>query len=164
MAENTTTPEVKKVKKNDLNAMSDHDLLVELVKSQQKTETKTNILALILMIFVLLITLALCIIIPKVVFMIDSVNNTIIQFDQAVSDFSGGVTEIETALSEAQGSLDGIDEMVGNVNKIVVENTDNASNAIENLSSVDIDTLNQSIKSLHDIVEPLANFFNKLPH
>ena len=162
MAENTT--EVRKTKKNDLSGLNDHDLLVELVKSQKKTETKTNILALILMIFVLLITLALCIIIPKVVFMIDNVNNTIVQVDQAVTDFSDGVVQIETALGEAQGSLDGIDEMVGNVNKIVVENTENASNAITNISNVDIDTLNQSIKNLHDIVEPLANFFNKLPH
>ena len=165
MAENTTpAPEVKKVKKNDLTAMSDHDLLVELVKSQRKTETKTNILALILMIFVLIVTLGLCIIIPKVVLTVDNINNTIVGIDQAVQDFSGGISDIQVALGDAQGSIDGIDEMVGNVNKLVVENTENASTAIDNLSKVDYDTLNKSIKDLYDIVEPLAQFFNKLPH
>jgi len=163
MAENTTA-EVKKVKKNDLESMTDHELMVELVRSQKKTETKTNILALILMIFVLVVTLGLCIVIPKVVLTVDNINNTIVGIDQAVKDFSGGISDIQTALGDAQGSIDGIDEMVGNVNKLVVENTESASSAIDNISNVDYDTLNKSIKDLYDIVEPLANFFNKFPH
>ncbi len=37
---------------------------------------------------------------------------------------------------------------------------DNADIAIRNISNININQLNQSIQELHDVLEPLANFFN----
>lgn len=64
----------------------------------------------------------------------------------SVQSFADTGTETISQIKEATTGLDTI--------------LDEAEGAIQNISSINIDQLNQSIKELHDVLEPLANFFN----
>ena len=52
-----------------------------------------------------------------------------------------------------------VDDMIANVDKVVVENTDAVNEVLGNFNSVDFNELNSAIKDLGDVVEPLAKFF-----
>ena len=53
-------------------------------------------------------------------------------------------------------------ETVRNINNLTLNATGDLSKAMEKLNSIDLETLNESIQNLHDIIEPLAKMFNVL--
>lgn len=48
---------------------------------------------------------------------------------------------------------------VKNINSLTVQATDDLSNAMDRLNSIDFETLNKAINNLNDTVEPLARLF-----
>lgn len=66
----------------------------------------------------------------------------------SVQMFADVGTETLNQIKDATSGLDSI--------------LDNANDAIRNISSINIDQLNQSIQELHDVLQPLANFFSFL--
>ena len=93
--------------------------------------------------------LVLVILVPKAVTTLREVDRT--------------VKEVNTLALEAQESLDGIDVMVGNVDKMVVENTDAVTTALNQINQVDYQKLNEAISSLNATVTPLAEMMKALP-
>ena len=59
--------------------------------------------------------------------------------------------ELTTELNEAQ-----LGETVKNINNLTLNATGDLSKAMEKLNKIDLETLNNSIQSLYDIIEPLA--------
>ena len=53
-------------------------------------------------------------------------------------------------------------ETVKNINNLTLNATGDLSKAMDKLNSIDLDTLNDSIQDLHNIIEPLAKMFNIL--
>ena len=66
----------------------------------------------------------------------------------------------DLSLQMKQADLEGT---VTNINKLTVQATDDLSNAMDRLNSIDFDTLNKAIKNLNDTVEPLARLFASIP-
>lgn len=83
------------------------------------------------------------------------------------------IPKIDTLLKDAQASVTNINKitdeiadtdiakMVGNVNQLVETSQDGVANAIGKMDEINIDQLNRAIKDLTDVIDPLANFFNK---
>lgn len=68
------------------------------------------------------------------------------------------MTNLETVTTElAQADLAG---MVANVDTLVTSSQEGLQQALEKINTMDIDALNQAIKTLSDVIQPLANFFN----
>ncbi len=65
---------------------------------------------------------------------------------QTVADLS------EKTLGQVYTATDGLDGILAN-----------AKTAVENLSSIDIQKLNEGIQALNDVLEPVAKFFNIIP-
>ncbi len=53
-------------------------------------------------------------------------------------------------------------DTVKNINNLTLNATSDLSRAMDKLNSIDLDTLNDSIQDLHNIIEPLAKMFNIL--
>ena len=67
------------------------------------------------------------------------------------------MTNLETVTAElAQADLAG---MVGNVDSLVTSSQAGLEEALEKINTMDIDALNKAIKTLSDVVDPLAKFF-----
>lgn len=64
------------------------------------------------------------------------------------------VITAELSESDLQGMISDVDSLVSTSEKGIQD-------AVGTLNSIDIDTLNKAIKDLSDVVEPLANFFNR---
>ena len=75
-----------------------------------------------------------------------------------------GLDGLGDVLAHMGSSLDGMDTLTENANKMVTDNTDAVAEALAKLGGIDFETLNQAIRDLADVVEPLArltNFFNR---
>ena len=54
------------------------------------------------------------------------------------------------------------EELIGNANAMVTENTDAVNDTIQKLSEVDFDSLNAAIHDLEDAIRPVAELARKL--
>lgn len=78
------------------------------------------------------------------------------------------LANIDRVTSEAMESIQDIDVMVAemtdassNLNKLVSDNADTLTQAVNDLAGIDFDGLNAAIKDLQDTVAPFAAFFRK---
>jgi len=132
-----------------LEHMDTRELLIELVRTQRRDTFLEHVTAIINLVFLAVMILVLVILVPKAVTTLREVDRT--------------VKEVNTLALEAQESLDGIDVMVGNVDKMVVENTDAVTTALNQINQVDYQKLNEAISSLNATVTPLAEMMKALP-
>lgn len=140
--------------KKGLLALSDRELLIELVKEQKKASRRSLISAIALVAICLIFAGAILIIVPKIV---STLNNAY----KAIDSVQTVVANADKAITSVEQSLTGIDEMVKNVDKVVVDNSEAVTKTVEKVSNIDIAALNKSIKDLADIIEPLAKFFRR---
>lgn len=134
---------------NKLQEMNDHELLLELVKSQKEDSRGQKITAMATVAMFAAVLIALVILVPKVIVTLNSIQDMVKQTQVAVE-------QTQTFVQSANESLNGIDEMIANVDTLVTENTQNVADAMENFNSVDFERLNQAIDDLASIIEPLA--------
>jgi len=137
-----------------LSDMSERELLIELIKEQRKASKRSLITAVSLVAICLIFGAAVLVIVPKVT---ATLNNAY----QAIDNIEAVVANADKAIGSVEQSLSGIDKMVKNVDKVVVDNTDSVSKTVDRMSSIDITSLNKSIKDLSDIIEPLAKLFRR---
>ena len=139
-------------KKHGLEAMDDHELLLDLAREQRRTSRYTKMIGASCIGICAAVCISLAIVVPQVLKTLSNVNKTV------TSAYT--VAENASAMIEsAQESLDGIDTMIENVDTVVVENTQSVTEALNKINEVDFETLNKSIQDLHSVVEPLAQMF-----
>lgn len=61
-------------------------------------------------------------------------------------------------IGHMESSLQEIDTLVAGANRVVSDNADAVSSAIEKMGEVDVNTLNEAIQDLSEVVKPLADF------
>ncbi len=133
-----------------LKEMNDHDLLLELVKSQKEDAMGQKITAIATVSMFAVITIALMIVVPKAVITLNKVQDMIVTTKTAVE-------QTQTLVQSANSSLAGIDEMIANVDQLVTSNNESLNEAMGNFNNVDFEGLNNAIRDLESVVEPLAN-------
>ena len=86
----------------------------------------------------------------------------------AISVATGTIEHIDTIVTEADKTLDDVNAMVGeittaskNINKIVDENGQDITDAVDKMSSIDFEGLNDAINDLKNTVGPMASFFGR---
>ena len=66
----------------------------------------------------------------------------------------------ELANADLTGMVENIDALVSNVDDLVNTSQTGVEQAIQKINAVNFDTLNEAIKDLSDVIEPIAKFFN----
>ncbi len=132
--------------------MTDHDLLVEMLKAQEKDARRGLLAAVSGFTIAAVFAIAFAILIP---FAINSLNN----IDSALKDCTVMVENAQVTIEQAQTTLSGIDTMTSNVNSVVVDNTESVNSALTEINKIDIAKLNQAIDDLANVVGPLAKLF-----
>ena len=98
----------------------------------------------------LVICVAAVLLVPRAVRILDHAEETLSTIDSTAATADAALASANTAADSAA--------------KLVADNADAVSEAMEKFNSVDFDALNKAINDLADIVEPLArvsNFFNR---
>ena len=86
-------------------------------------------------------------VVPKVVTVIENVNNIATSASESLRD----IDEMVADMSEASA----------NINKLVNDNAEPLSQAVTNMSNVDFEGLNKAIADLQTTVGPMASFFGR---
>lgn len=80
------------------------------------------------------------------------------QAEQALTDMQATLTNLEIITDQlAEADLG---TMANNVDTLVTTSQTGVEEALKKLNGIDFDTLNEAIRNLADVVEPLAKFFN----
>lgn len=126
---------------------------LELLRSQTKWIKIQTILVSSLM---LVLALAVIVLIAKV-------NTTLGNANEAIGEITKLSTELNGVLEETK-----LAEILGNANDLIVQSGDsltaalvNVDEALNKVEQIDIDSLNEAIKDLQSVVEPLAKLFGK---
>lgn len=129
-----------------LEAMTDHDLLVELVRQQRKSSRHGTFLVLLMVVIAAVTVAAALILVPKA-------NRTQAEAEQLILNAQESLKEVDVMIGS-------IEDLSVNANTLVADNADAVTDAMEKIKNIDFDSLNASIKDLSEILEPLAKFFN----
>lgn len=85
-----------------------------------------------------------------------------------VPQISETLTQVNEATDQVETTIEGINSMTAelrdasiNVNKLLGENSETMAEAVQKLSDVDYEGLNQAIKDLQSAVGPLASFLGR---
>ena len=82
------------------------------------------------------------------------------QVSAAVENADQAISQVTQTLTEADKALLGIQSMFDE-DGLMNQTGDALAQAMEKVDSMDIESLNKAIRDLGDVVEPLADFFNK---
>ena len=143
------------------NSNNTDELLQEILKYQKKNARLTRISAIAVLVLACVFAVTLALLIPKAIKLVDGAMGSLAQVDELIDD-TGVVmqnlndisVEVNTVISDAQVLID-------NSNTMVEDNTDAITETVQKMNQVDFEALNKAINDLSDVVEPLANFFNK---
>lgn len=81
------------------------------------------------------------------------------QVKNTVSKVNALADRAETTIDDAEAMIESVTETSNNANEIIINNSENFADSIENLSNLDFDGLNQAISDLQDAVGPFAKLF-----
>lgn len=117
--------------------------------------------------FVVILILA-CTLVPQVKDILSQADGLISQGDEIVLQATGVMEQMETVLTNLEDTTRQLAEvdlesMVTDVDTLVLTGQDSLEKTMEKLDTIDLKTLNQAIKNLSDVIEPLAKFFNLFP-
>ena len=131
---------------------SDHDLQSEILKYEKKAARRTMMVAVALFVIAGIFLVAAIIIVPQVVKTLESVQTTLEQTTELVG-------KAETTLDNLDNSLNGMNDMIADVDTVLTDNTDAMEEAITKISNIDVDSLNQSIDDLNKVVSAMGRLF-----
>lgn len=132
--------------------MDQNQEMLELLRRIEKSNRQkviTNVLVCLFMLAAAASCIAICVMLGQ---LIPQVNQTIGQMQTALN-----------SLEETSNHLRGLnlDTMVSNVNALSVYAQQSLQQTMDNLNTIDFETLNKAISDLAQVIEPLANFVAK---
>ena len=132
--------------REQLESMTEHELLVELVRQQDETARRGKI-------FVALMAVVAAVALISALILIPNMSRTQAEAEQLILN-------AKTSLEEVDVMVKNIEDLSVNVNTLVTDNADALTDSMEKIKNIDFNSLNRSIKNLSGILEPLAEFFN----
>ena len=115
------------------------ELLEEMKKINQKTLMHQRVMSVLMFVFVIAVVSLL----PTVVETLNTAKTTLTHMNEAITQMEGALSEVETLATQAGTAMDGMEK------------------ALENINGIDIETLNQAITDLGEVVQPMADFFGR---
>jgi len=78
---------------------------------------------------------------------------------QILDDAGKAVTQAQVSLENLDTLSEELIKTADNMNTVIEDNAEGLGNALVEINSIDIETLNEAIADLKDTVEPFAKFF-----
>ena len=126
----------------------EQDKMLELLEELKKNGQKKLMYQRISTVFILLFVLAVLALVPTAFSTLNSAKTALDHMDKAI-------TEMETALNSVEDLADDAETAITNAETAITS----AQTSLEKIGEIDIETLNQAIKDLSDVVEPMSEFF-----
>ncbi len=179
----------KERKENDadiINAIQNDDMKVLaalLMEVRDKNESKLNytkaqvyfamLTSLLALVLVVCVSMAVFKILPEINNIVNQANIVIDQANQAIGQANDAIVQANTILTDVQPTIDNLNSVtnelastditgiVEDVDALVVSSEKNMSEALQTVTEIDIQSLNDAISDLSAIVAPLAGMFRR---
>ena len=148
-------------KKSSANEKSTQELLAEILKYQKRSSRVTRVAAFAVIFIVAVFAAAFVLLIPNAVGFMDHARNSLSEIDKIIAETDTIVADLNSITEEVSGLVSQANVLIDNSNNMVEDNTEAVTETINKLNNMDFETLNKAIKDLSDVVEPMANFFNR---
>lgn len=130
------------------------ELLQKLVTTSSKQLFYARLTTLTAMVLCAAVALCLGLVVPKVMTTVDNANDILSQVSETI-------ILADTTLESVTQMSTSVTDMGTTMETFITDNAETVEEVMTKLDKIDFEGLNDAIKDLGDVVEPLANFFGK---
>ena len=133
--------------------------LVELLERMEQTSKKQVFYARLQFLFTVVAALCCVVLLLSGMSVLPKLQETAVQAEAVLTNLETVTTEL--AKVDLNSMVQNVDALVTDVDGLVGTSQVGVEQAMEKLNAIDFDALNEAIKDLSDVIDPIARFFNK---
>ena len=133
--------------------------LVELLERMEQTNKKQVFYARLQFLFTVVAALCCVVLLLSGMSILPKLQETAVQAEAVLTNLETVTTEL--AKVDLNSMVQNMDTLLTDVDGLVGTSQVGVEQAMEKLNAIDFDALNDAIKDLSDVIDPIARFFNK---
>ena len=133
--------------------------LVELLERMEQTNKKQVFYARLQFLFTVVAALCCVVLLLSGMSVLPKLQETAVQAEAVLTNLETVTTELANV--DLNSMVQNVDALVTDVDGLVGPSQVGVEQAMEKLNAIDFDALNEAIKDLSDVIDPIARFFNK---
>ena len=133
--------------------------LVELLERMEQTNKKQVFYARLQFLFTVVAALCCVVLLLSGMSVLPKLQETAVQAEAVLTNLETVTTELANV--DLNSMVQNVDALVTDVDGLVGTSQVGVEQAMEKLNAIDFDALNDAIKDLSDVIDPIARFFNK---
>jgi type II secretory pathway component PulF len=148
---NNLLPEIGRKKRSEAN-MEYNNETTQLLRKIEENSRRSATMSKLQLVFTVIAALCCLAAVVMILTVLPRVNGIITQMEHTLTNLE--------QISEELNALD-MEGMISNVDTLVTSGQESLKQTMEKLDTIDLETMNQAIKDLAKIIEPLARLFGR---
>ena len=138
--------------------MENTQKLMDLLEQMEKANRKQVAYARLQFIFSVIAAICCILLLLAGVKVLPQLQEAALQAETVLTNLETVTTEL--AQADLIGMVENVDALVTNVDGLVGTSQEGVEQTMAKINAIDFDALNDAIKDLSDVIEPIAKFFN----
>lgn len=138
--------------------MENNQKLMDLLEQMEKANRKQVAYARLQFIFSVIAAICCILLLLAGVKVLPQLQEAALQAETVLTNLETVTTEL--AQADLIGMVENVDALVTNVDGLVGTSQEGVEQTMAKINAIDFDALNDAIKDLSDVIEPIAKFFN----
>ena len=138
--------------------MDNNQKLMDLLEQMEKANRKQVAYARLQFIFSVIAAICCILLLLAGVKVLPQLQEAALQAETVLTNLETVTTEL--AQADLIGMGENVDALVTNVDGLVGTSQEGVEQTMAKINAIDFDALNDAIKDLSDVIEPIAKFFN----
>ena len=138
--------------------MENTQKLMDLLEQMEKTNRKQVAYARLQFIFSVIAAICCILLLLAGVKVLPQLQEAVLQAETVLTNLETVTTDL--AQADLIGMVENVDALVTNVDGLVGTSQVGVEQTMAKINAIDFDALNDAIKDLSDVIEPIAKFFN----
>ena len=138
--------------------MDNNQKLMDLLEQMEKANRKQVAYARLQFIFSVIAAICCILLLLAGVKVLPQLQEAALQAETVLTNLETVTTEL--AQADLIGMVENVDALVTNVDGLVGTSQEGVEQTMAKINAIDFDALNDAIKDLSDVIEPIAKFFN----
>ena len=138
--------------------MDNNQKLMDLLEQMEKENRKQVAYARLQFVFSVIAAICCILLLLAGVKVLPQLQEAALQAETVLTNLETVTTEL--AQADLIGMVENVDALVTNVDGLVGTSQEGVEQTMAKINAIDFDALNDAIKDLSDVIEPIAKFFN----
>ena len=138
--------------------MENTQKLMDLLEQMEKANRKQVAYARLQFIFSVIAAICCILLLLAGVKVLPQLQEAVLQAETVLTNLETVTTDL--AQADLIGMVENVDALVTNVDGLVGTSQEGVEQTMAKIKAIDFDALNDAIKDLSDVIEPIAKFFN----